>query len=65
VDAIEVSDHSKPLGHPTTAALSRQGRAPGIHDTYSSAYRCSTVIPKNVYEEDIVNLLILCAIYSS
>jgi hypothetical protein len=41
VDAIDVSDHSRPPGHRTIAAPSRECRAPCIHDTHSPAYRCS------------------------
>jgi hypothetical protein len=40
-DAIHVSDHSGQTGHSAAAAFSRQGWALGLHDSHSSAYRCS------------------------
>jgi hypothetical protein len=40
MDALHVSDYPGPSGHSSAAALGRQGRAPGIHDTYPSAHRC-------------------------
>jgi hypothetical protein len=40
-NAIHVSDYSGQTEHSATAASSRQGWAPGLHDSHSSAYRCS------------------------
>jgi hypothetical protein len=41
VDAIDVPDYSGPPGHSLAAVSRRQGRAPGVHDSYSLAHRCS------------------------
>jgi hypothetical protein len=41
VDVVHVSDHSGLLGHPSAAAVTRQGRASAFHDSHPSAHRCS------------------------
>jgi hypothetical protein len=41
MNALHVSDYPGPSGHSLAAALDRQGRAPGVHDSYPSAHRCS------------------------
>jgi hypothetical protein len=41
MDALHVLDYPRPLGHSSAAALGRQGRALGVHDTYPLPHWCS------------------------